>query len=156
MSLHYEIFAQIAEKMSTFGNVDVKQYTSKRVLVAVANHGRLVSLSNSFVFFFYLSIQSTLQYSLHINNERKDGKRLILHRKMVKDWYCINFICIRNRMWFRISRRRLLPTASDFEISVKYHNTVHCKKCGQAQEIKLCGRSKLSLLLFGTLFMKYN
>ncbi|XP_012227812.2 pre-piRNA 3'-exonuclease trimmer-like isoform X1 [Linepithema humile] len=30
---------QIAEKMSTFGNVDVKQCTSKRVLVAVANHG---------------------------------------------------------------------------------------------------------------------
>lgn len=31
--------SQIAEKMSTFGTVDVKQYTSKRVLVAVANHG---------------------------------------------------------------------------------------------------------------------
>jgi len=43
ISLHcYEIFAQIAEKMSRFGAVDVKQYTPKRVLVAVANHGRLV------------------------------------------------------------------------------------------------------------------
>lgn len=30
---------QIAEKMSIFGAVDVKQCTSKRVLVAVANHG---------------------------------------------------------------------------------------------------------------------
>ncbi|XP_011156770.2 pre-piRNA 3'-exonuclease trimmer isoform X2 [Solenopsis invicta] len=30
--------SQIAEKMSRFGAVDVKQYTSKRALVAVANH----------------------------------------------------------------------------------------------------------------------
>ncbi|XP_011631295.1 pre-piRNA 3'-exonuclease trimmer-like isoform X2 [Pogonomyrmex barbatus] len=30
---------QIAEKMSKFGAVDVKQYTPKRALVAVANHG---------------------------------------------------------------------------------------------------------------------
>ncbi|XP_020291468.1 poly(A)-specific ribonuclease PARN-like domain-containing protein 1 isoform X2 [Pseudomyrmex gracilis] len=33
--------SQIAEKMSVFGTVDVKQYTSKRVLVAVTNHGRM-------------------------------------------------------------------------------------------------------------------
>ncbi|EFN64967.1 Poly(A)-specific ribonuclease PARN-like domain-containing protein 1 [Camponotus floridanus] len=31
---------QIAEKMSSFGAVDIKQCTSKRMLVAVANHGR--------------------------------------------------------------------------------------------------------------------
>jgi len=42
-----KIFAQVAEKMSKFGMVDVKQYTPKRMLVAVANHGRLV------IFVFY-------------------------------------------------------------------------------------------------------
>ncbi|XP_018058085.1 PREDICTED: poly(A)-specific ribonuclease PARN-like domain-containing protein 1 isoform X1 [Atta colombica] len=31
--------SQVAEKMSKFGMVDVKQYTPKRMLVAVANHG---------------------------------------------------------------------------------------------------------------------
>ncbi|KAG5325773.1 PNDC1 ribonuclease, partial [Pseudoatta argentina] len=31
--------SQVAEKMSKFGRVDVKQYTPKRMLVAVANHG---------------------------------------------------------------------------------------------------------------------
>ncbi|KYM75587.1 Poly(A)-specific ribonuclease PARN-like domain-containing protein 1 [Atta colombica] len=39
--------SQVAEKMSKFGMVDVKQYTLKRMLVAVANHGRLV------IFVFY-------------------------------------------------------------------------------------------------------
>ena len=42
-----KIFAQVAKKMSKFGMVHVKQYTPKRMLVAVANHGRLV------IFVFY-------------------------------------------------------------------------------------------------------
>lgn len=75
MSQHcYEIFAQIAEKMSAFGNVDVKQCTSKRVLVAVANHGRLVFFSNSFVF-----VTDVFHYITHTNYERKDDKRFLLH-----------------------------------------------------------------------------
>lgn len=80
INLHYYgIFAQIAEKMSKFGAVDVKQYTPKRVLVAVANHGRLVicTLSNFFIIIFLIF------YIIYLNNG--------------KSHYYTNFECMRNR-----------------------------------------------------------
>lgn len=65
--------------MSTFGKVDVKQYTSKRVLVAVANHIRSVILFYQ-IFFASLSFDF-YQYSILRVYINKSFATKILYKK---------------------------------------------------------------------------